>query len=94
MKKKKCSTCKILKELKKFHKCKSSADGHQYQCIKCRKDYDGKHNSYVYNREKKNANARLQTKILKIIKRDYPEVYDKVIKRINELKAEATDGQD
>lgn len=60
---KKCSKCKVEKELKDFNICKSNNDGYYSICKQCRKDFyeKNKNNITQKNREchKKNRKERL-----------------------------------
>lgn len=53
---KQCSKCKVTKPKSEFSKDKSKADGLQYQCKECRKQYDKQW--YAANRERINEHQK------------------------------------
>ena len=70
---KKCSTCKIKKELTEFNKRKASKDGLRSQCRSCRKEYLKKW--YQQNKERHNEYAKewyqQNKKLAKVKRKEY-----------------------
>ena len=70
---KKCTTCKVEKELTEFHKKKESKDGLRADCKSCKKEYDKEH--YQTNKERVKERIKEYNQANKEYYKEYQQTY-------------------